>query len=152
MQPITIKVQRTLCERLQPGAGSESTDEWPFLDLAIFLLDHDRAEEALGPLRTAIRIQPGREVCHEKLGRALLTANDVQGSIGELEEATRLDPNDPKAHFELGRALRQDQSSAPSRSSQPARSSTRRTARNKFGSKCYCLCVALRNNSASRAR
>lgn len=88
-------------------AASENTDEWPFLDLAIFLLDHDRSAEALDPLRTAVRIQPACEVCHEKLGRALLATNDLSGSIAELEEAIRLNPKDPKAHFELGRALRQ---------------------------------------------
>ena len=88
-------------------AGDEQTDEWPFLDLAIFLLDHDRSAEALGPLRTATHIRPNCEVCHEKLGRALLATNDLPGSINELEEATHLDPTDAKAHFELGRALRQ---------------------------------------------
>ena len=88
-------------------AASEQKDEWPFLDLAVFLLDHDRSAEAVEPLRIATRIQPGCEVCHEKLGRALLATNDLQESIDELDEATRLDPNDAKAHFELGRALRQ---------------------------------------------
>jgi tetratricopeptide (TPR) repeat protein len=88
-------------------AASENTDEWPFLDLGGFLLDRDRAAEAVDPLRTAVRIRPTCAVCHEKLGRALLAANDLPGSIAELEEATRLDANDPKAHFELGRALRQ---------------------------------------------
>jgi Flp pilus assembly protein TadD len=88
-------------------AGSEAIDEWPFLDLAIFLLDHDRSTEAIDPLRTATHIHSGCEVCHEKLGRALLATNDLPGSIGELEEAIRLDQTDAKAHFELGRALRQ---------------------------------------------
>jgi len=88
-------------------AGSEATDEWPFLDLAIFLLDHDRSAEALDPLRTATHIRPNCEECHEKLGRALLANNDLPGSISELEEAIRLNANDAKAHFELGRALRQ---------------------------------------------
>lgn len=88
-------------------AGSEGPDEWPFLDLAIFLLDHDRSAEAVDQLRTATHIRPNCEVCHEKLGRALLATSDLPGSISELDEATRLDPNDPKAHFEFGRALRQ---------------------------------------------
>lgn len=88
-------------------AGTEDKDEWPFLDLAIFLLDHDRPTEALEPLHAAVRIRPSCEVCHEKLGRALLATSDVTGSIAELEEATRLDPKDAKAHFELGRAYRQ---------------------------------------------
>jgi len=88
-------------------AASEGKDEWPFLDLAVFLLDHDRAAESLDPLRSAVRIQPQCELCHEKLGQALLATNDVAGSIGELDEAIRLDEKDAKAHFELGRALRQ---------------------------------------------
>ncbi len=89
-------------------AAGENKDEWPFLDLGSFLLDRERAAEAMDPLRTAVRIRSSCAVCHEKLGRALLASNDLPGSIAELEEATRLDPNDPKAHFELGRALRQD--------------------------------------------
>jgi tetratricopeptide (TPR) repeat protein len=88
-------------------ARKQNKDEWPFLDLAVFLLDHDRAAEAIDPLRIAVHIRPSCEVCHEKLGRALLATSDLPGSIGELEEATHLDRNDPKAHFELGRALRQ---------------------------------------------
>ena len=88
-------------------AAGENNNEWPFLDLGGFLLDRDRAAEAIDPLRTAVGIRSTCAVCHEKLGRALLAANDLPGSIAELEEATRLDPNDPKVHYELGRALRQ---------------------------------------------
>src|SRR5947209_10352481 len=78
-------------------AGSEEGDEWPFLDLGGFLLDRDRAAEAMEPLRTAVRIRATCAACHEKLGRALLATSDVAGAIAELEEATRLDPKDPKA-------------------------------------------------------
>jgi len=88
-------------------ASNENKDEWPFLDLGSFLLDRDRATEAVDPLRAAVHIQPNCGACHEKLGRALLVTHDIPGSIAELEEAARLDPKDPKAHFELGRALRQ---------------------------------------------
>ena len=88
-------------------AAGDNKDEWPFLDLGSYLLDRDRAAEAIDPLRTAVRLRLTCAACHEKLGRALLATNDLPGSIGELEEATRLDPKDPKAHFELGRALRQ---------------------------------------------
>jgi Flp pilus assembly protein TadD len=88
-------------------AARERKDEWPFIDLAVFLLDHDRSADAVDPLRTATQIRPGCEICHEKLGRALFSTGDLPGSIRELEEAARLDPNDAKVHFELGRALRQ---------------------------------------------
>lgn len=88
-------------------AGPNSTDEWPFLDLGGFLLDHNRSAEAIIPLRTALRINANCAACHEKLGRALLAMNDRSGGIAELEQATKLDPKNPKAHYELGRALRQ---------------------------------------------
>lgn len=82
-------------------------DEWPFLDLGSFLLDHGRSNEALEPLQTAVRIQPLSAIAHEKLGRALLVNQQNAAGIAELEQAAKLDPKDPKVHFELGRALRQ---------------------------------------------
>jgi tetratricopeptide (TPR) repeat protein len=88
-------------------ASVNGTDEWPFLDLGGFLLDQDRAKEAIDPLRIAVHIRPECAACHEKLGRALLTTHDSAGGIAELEQATRLDPKNPKSHYELGRALRQ---------------------------------------------
>ena len=88
-------------------AGTNGPDEWPFLDLGGFLLDQDRPQEAIDPLRIAARIQPSCAPCHEKLGRALLSAQDLAESIRELETATTLEPNNPKTHYELGRALRQ---------------------------------------------
>lgn len=87
-------------------ANPNGNDEWPFLNLGSFLLDHDQSKEAVEPLLTAERIQPLSAIAHEKLGRALLeNAQDVAG-IDELEQSARLDPKNPKVHFELGRALR----------------------------------------------
>jgi tetratricopeptide (TPR) repeat protein len=89
-------------------ANQNGPDEWPFLDLGVFLLDQDRAQNAIAPLRIAERIRPVCAVCHEKLGRALLATNDVAGAVAELQEAEHLDPANPRTHYELGRALRQD--------------------------------------------
>jgi tetratricopeptide (TPR) repeat protein len=88
-------------------ADSNGKDEWPFLDLGGFLLDHNRTGEALEPLRTAARIKPDSAICHERLGRALLASKDASEGIAELETAARLEPGNPRTHFELGRALRQ---------------------------------------------
>lgn len=88
-------------------ANPNGPDEWPFLDLGSFLLDQDRAKEAIDPLRTAMRIQPKSALCSEKLGRALLASGDVDGGIAALELAVKLNPANPKSHYELGRALRQ---------------------------------------------
>jgi tetratricopeptide (TPR) repeat protein len=87
-------------------AGDESTDEWPFLDLGAFLLDHDRAGEAVPFLQRASAIATKCTACHEKLGRALLAAGDVNGGLKELETAALLDPKNPKMHFQLGLAYR----------------------------------------------
>jgi tetratricopeptide (TPR) repeat protein len=87
-------------------AGPDSKDEWPFLDLGAFLLDHDRAAEAVPYLRRAEAINAASVACHEKLGRALVDTGDVSGGIKELETAAQLDPKNAKMHFELGHAYR----------------------------------------------
>jgi tetratricopeptide (TPR) repeat protein len=88
-------------------ADQNGSDEWPFLDFGSFLLDQDRPQEALDPLRIASRIRPDSAICHEKLGRTMLAMHDAKGGIAELERATELDPSNPKTHYELGRAYRQ---------------------------------------------
>jgi Flp pilus assembly protein TadD len=88
-------------------ADAGGTDEWPFLDLGGFLLDHNHAAEAINELRIAVRIKPRRAESHEKLGRALLATHDTSGGIEELREASHLEPENPRTHYELGRALRQ---------------------------------------------
>ena len=88
-------------------ADANGKDEWPFLDLGEFLLDHDRAQEAVAPLRAAVRIGPESAAAHERLGRALLATQEISAGIAELQESEKLDAKNPKVHFELGRALRQ---------------------------------------------
>jgi tetratricopeptide (TPR) repeat protein len=87
-------------------AGQESTDEWPFLDLGGFLLDQDRAAEAVPFLQRATAIAAKCTACHEKLGRALVATGDAGGGVKELETAAQLDPKNPKMHFQLGLAYR----------------------------------------------
>jgi tetratricopeptide (TPR) repeat protein len=87
-------------------AGDESTDEWPFLDLAGFLLDQNRPSEAVPLLQRATTIAPKSAVCYEKLGRSLLASGDAIAGVKELETAIELDPKNPKIHFELGMAYR----------------------------------------------
>jgi tetratricopeptide (TPR) repeat protein len=87
-------------------AGDEATDEWPFLDLGAFLLDHDRAAEAVAFLRRAATIATKCVACHEKLRRALVATGDATGGVKELETAAQLDPKNPKTHFQLGLAYR----------------------------------------------
>jgi len=88
-------------------ASPGGPDEWPFLDLGSFLLDQNRAKEAIEPLRVAAHIRQDCAACHEKLGRALITIQETANGLAELEQATRLDPRNPKTHYEFGLALRQ---------------------------------------------
>jgi len=88
-------------------AGQESTDEWPFLDSGTFLLDHDRAAEAVPLLQRAAAIAPNRAACHERLGRALILMNDIDDGVKELEIATRLEPTNAKTHYELAMIYRE---------------------------------------------
>lgn len=92
----------------QATAWSEpkSGDAWPFVDLGVFLLDHNRAAEALEPLQTAVRMQPGLALAQERLGHALAATHQTEAGIQHLQTAAELDPRNPKVHYELGRALR----------------------------------------------
>jgi cytochrome c-type biogenesis protein CcmH/NrfG len=81
-------------------------DEWPFLDLGRFLLDENRAGEALPFLEKAAEIAPNSALCQELLGRAEVATGDTAGGIKSLESAVSLDPKNPKIHFELGHAYR----------------------------------------------
>lgn len=87
-------------------AVQQSSDEWPFLNLGVFLLDHRRAGEAVMFLEKATSIAPRNAACHEKLGRALTESGKTSDGMRELETAVQLDPKNPKIHFELGRAYR----------------------------------------------
>jgi Flp pilus assembly protein TadD len=82
------------------------TDEWPYLNYGGFLLDHDRAAEAVPILQQAVAIAPKCVACHEKLGRALGVTGSTKSGIAELEEAATLSPDEARLHYELGLAYR----------------------------------------------
>jgi Flp pilus assembly protein TadD len=89
------------------ASASPNPDEWPYLDYANFLLDHDRAAEAVPLLKKATGIDPKCAACHEKLGRALAANGDPKQGIVELEQAIALSPDDAHIHYELGLAYKQ---------------------------------------------
>ena len=82
------------------------TDEWPYLNYGSFLIDHDRAAEAVPLLKKAVAIAPKCVACHEKLGRALAATGNTKSGIAELEQAAALSPGEAKLHYELGLAYR----------------------------------------------
>ena len=88
-------------------AEGQKSDEWPFLNLGVFLLDHGRAPAAVPFLEKAVGVAGNSAACHEKLGRALEDSGKPADGLKELEKAVRLDPSNPNVHFELGHAYRQ---------------------------------------------
>ncbi len=82
------------------------TNEWPYLNYGSFLLDHDRAAEAVPMLQEAVARAPKCAACHEKLGRALNGIGTTKQGIAELEQAVALGPDEAHLHYELGLAYR----------------------------------------------
>lgn len=86
---------------------NHSYGEWPYLNYGTFLLNQDRAAEAVPQLESAIAANSKCAECHAMLGRALAATGKITEGVHELEQAVTLAPNDPKAHYQLGRLYRQ---------------------------------------------
>ncbi len=82
------------------------SDEWPYLDYASFLLEHDRPAEAIPLLQRAVKAAPKCAACHGKLGRALAESGEARQGVEELRTAVALAPKNPQLHYDLGRAYR----------------------------------------------
>jgi Flp pilus assembly protein TadD len=87
---------------IQLADADPRTDEWPYLNYASFLLEHDHAAEALPLLRRTVAINPRCADCHAKLGKALAATGDAKNAVAELSQAITLSPDDPKLHYALG--------------------------------------------------
>jgi Flp pilus assembly protein TadD len=68
MQNRNEDADRAYRESIVLADADPHTDEWPYLNYASFLLEHDRAPEALPLLRRAVAIAPRCADCHAKLG------------------------------------------------------------------------------------
>jgi Flp pilus assembly protein TadD len=96
------EADRTYRSSIDLAQADPHSDEWPFLNYASFLLEHDRAAEAVPLLRRAVAIAPGCADCHAKLGKALAATGNSPEAVTELTAAVALSPNDPKLHYTLG--------------------------------------------------
>jgi Flp pilus assembly protein TadD len=94
--------ERAYRSSIQMAEADPHSDEWPYLNYASFLLEHDRATDALPLLRRAVAIAPRCADCHAKLGKALAATGSPKESISELSDAIALSPDDPKLHYALG--------------------------------------------------
>jgi Flp pilus assembly protein TadD len=64
-----------------------------------------RWEEAVEPLREAIRLEPENADAHDRLGRALVNLERREEAVAPLREAIRLEPGNADAHYALGSTL-----------------------------------------------
>lgn len=102
----TAEADTSLRAAVQLADLTPQTDEWPYLNYGSFLLNHDRAQEAVSQFEQAVKINPDRAACHEKLGRALETTGKLESAIAHLERAVELNKEDAHLHYELGLAYR----------------------------------------------
>lgn len=94
--------ERTYRKSIKAANADPHADEWPYLNYASFLLEHDRAAEALPLLQRAAAINPRCADCHAKLGKAFAATGRAKEAIAALSEAIALAPDDPKLHYALG--------------------------------------------------
>jgi Flp pilus assembly protein TadD len=106
MQNRNEDADRTYRSSILLADSDVHTNEWPYLNYSSFLLEHDRAAEALPLLRRAAMLAPRCADCHAKMGKALAATGERQGAVAELSEAVALSPDDPKLHYTLGHLYR----------------------------------------------
>jgi tetratricopeptide (TPR) repeat protein len=74
-------------------------------NLAVALLNLERADEAIVHCREALRVAPENRWAHNNLAYALFTQRRYEEAIAHWYEALRLQPENAKAHCFLGLAL-----------------------------------------------
>jgi tetratricopeptide (TPR) repeat protein len=82
---------------------------WPSrIDIASLQLRQGDPDESIKTLRETMRIAPSRFrwLLHAELGRANLSANNLDAAIAELNTAVRLKADNPQVHFMLSQAYR----------------------------------------------
>jgi Flp pilus assembly protein TadD len=68
-------------------------------------MERGRFEEAVGPLRRALEVNPGYRNAHSILGRALESIGDLPGARAAYARAVELDPDIERLHTNLVRLL-----------------------------------------------
>ena len=82
---------------------------WPaLLVMASIHIRQGTAEPAIQSLREAMKIVPAkyRWLCHAELGRANMTADNLDTAIAEFRTAVRLMPSNANVHYFLSEAFR----------------------------------------------
>jgi len=78
----------------------------PYLNLGKYLLEQNRASDALPYLERAAAISPRESRSHERLAQAYSQLNRLPEARRELESAVRLAPDNAALHYMLGQVYR----------------------------------------------
>jgi tetratricopeptide (TPR) repeat protein len=89
-------------EAVRLGNGAAAADD-PAIDYAVFLFHQGRAEQALGPLESAIKQHADVARAQLELGCVLLALDRLEEAAKHLERAVALDPGSQRAHLLLGK-------------------------------------------------
>ncbi len=79
-------------------------NEDPAIDYGVFLFRQGSVEEALVPLKAALKRHPEAARAYLELGCVMLALDRVNEAATSLEQAVRLDPALPRSHLLLGKA------------------------------------------------
>jgi tetratricopeptide (TPR) repeat protein len=88
---------------------SDHPNNWPALIAnSSLLIRQGTPEQAVELLRRALKIVPPkyRWLCHAELGRASMTADNLDAAIPELQTAVRMMPANAQVHYTLSQAYR----------------------------------------------
>src|SRR5579862_608181 len=89
--------------------GQINPKHWPaLLVIASLEIREGTPDLAIESLREALKLVPAkyRWLCHADLGRANLTASNLDAAITELQAAVRQMPSNPNVHYFLSEAFR----------------------------------------------
>jgi tetratricopeptide (TPR) repeat protein len=86
--------------------ASGAKDPAPFIDIGNFLLDQNRAGDALPYLQQAIEMAPRNSRAHELLGKAYTRLDRFQDAQNELEAAIALAPGNANLYCMIGPVYR----------------------------------------------
>ena len=95
--------QAIALEAQLPAAQLPHRDSQPYLDLGILLLQQEKPQEALDPLKTAVQLAPANPLAHQQLALALEKLGRYKEAATEMTVCARLAPDSQAPPFFLGR-------------------------------------------------
>ena len=81
-------------------------DSQPYLDLGMLLLQQEKPQEALDPLRSAVQLAAANPLAHQQLALCLEKLGRYQEAADEMALCAQLAPNSQAPPFFLGRIYR----------------------------------------------